>query len=951
MRAATSDEAKIVHICGELLKLGMTPKQFMMGFLSKKHPLLRYRRRTWATKHGWASTINLIRLIRNEFHRTRAGLDKWAHFIQQETVKILRVQSTPKGNYPSGSFQSARSVTRDFFTQSAIDERNNRLTLEDTPFLFNVIFGALAGEVEEDDHEDEVDADIEDYLEKPQDMIQPLPNTDIMAEVYLNDTLDSSNVGPEDTIPDPTKSGKTTGYLSSSSEPLATSEQPHNSDATSDCDIDVETNGARIAKLSAAEAEELSHEGYIFTTSDSSGKGKHHRARHIATVVCSMVGFSRNRRANGLQLTNAIRFLACGVSETVNEYAHYMGLCSSRKTAIQALRSLTQDAHNRIVNACAETSAIAPPLCIDNLDMEERVHQASIGKQTRMFHGTWGYIHIPSKSLMDTLDPQELTLLAYHNSLKHAASMEIEPDLFLPNDPSGDEYELVLKSQIAQVMLRYVATPSDKKKMVPLHPPTVEQILAEKPDIHMLKLMDESDNSAEGIGQVMEALQRQSGLDETGFFGRLQLVDGDLGTSQIFNALRSLRLPSEYPEHNLDNVHFTLGAAHTLWNIAQTILTTHLGNSNKSDDLGVWRYLDALGISPEKVIQKKDFTKMIQAMELVHEATLFYCLRKVLNIHTERIEEHLPVISTESWNHAVETCYNEYCSPLARRNAVQQKNTKLANLLIRMQDFSTVIEANRAMKAGDVGRLLRIWKMWSIMTQSLPGLTHYSAYLPRLVLLLTVVLPPSLAKLIRHNLLVSPSGRPNHFVAKDFLLETNNYWLKYFFNRAGVGTQIERLKELFSSNIPLLRSMFQSLRIDSGGKHFQQSHKTYLHMRALERFNQMAQDNAILDDQAVSGVDVATTVLKKKGQKPPQALDTYLRGIQCLQSEYGKNDGLGRFLLHFPLYEDQDTMPVHNDETNKLLDNQDSRSLSPSDDEPEHDPMEIDGALSPNVIP
>ncbi|KNE87972.1 hypothetical protein PSTG_18634 [Puccinia striiformis f. sp. tritici PST-78] len=145
--------------------------------------------------------------------------------------------------------------------------------------------------------------------------------------------------------------------------------------------------------------------------------------------------------------------------------------------------------------------------------------------------------------------------------------------------------------------------------------------------------------------------------------------------------------------------------------------------------------------------------------------------------------------------------------------------------------------------------------------------------------------------------------------------------------------------------------MFQSLRIDSGGKHFQQSHKTYLHMRALERFNQMAQDNAILDDQAVSGVDVATTVLKKKGQKPPQALDIYLRGIQCLQSEYGKNDGLGRFLLHFPLYEDQDTMPVHNDETNKLLDNQDSRSLSPSDDEPEHDPMEIDGALSPNVIP
>jgi hypothetical protein len=57
---------------------------------------------------------------------------------------------------------------------------------------------------------------------------------------------------------------------------------------------------------------------------------------------------------------------------------------------------------------------------------------------------------------------------------------------------------------------------------------------------------------------------------------------------------------------------------------------------------------------------------------------------------------------------------------------------------------------------------------------------------------------------MRHNLLVSPSGRPNHFVAKDFLLENHNYWLKFFYTQAGIGTQIERLKKLFSSNIPLV---------------------------------------------------------------------------------------------------------------------------------------------------
>lgn len=93
------------------------------------------------------------------------------------------------------------------------------------------------------------------------------------------------------------------------------------------------------------------------------------------------------------------------------------------------------------------------------------------------------------------------------------------------------------------------------------------------------------------------------------------------------------------------------------------------------------------------------------------------------------------------------------------------------------------------------------------MSQSLPGLTHYATYLPRLVLLLTKVLPPSLSKFFQHSMLVSPSGRPGHFVAKDFFLENHNYWLKFFYNRGGIGTQVERLKELFSLNIPLVSSM------------------------------------------------------------------------------------------------------------------------------------------------
>jgi hypothetical protein len=124
-----------------------------------------------------------------------------------------------------------------------------------------------------------------------------------------------------------------------------------------------------------------------------------------------------------------------------------------------------------------------------------------------------------------------------------------------------------------------------------------------------------------------------------------------------------------------------------------------------------------------------------------------------------------------------------------------------------LHDFSTVVEAKRSMKAGDVGRLMLIWKKWSIMCQSLNGLTHYATYLPRTVLLLDCILPVSMRRYLRHNLLISPSGRPGHFFAKDFWLEIQNYWLKFFFNKSGQGTQVEKLCNIYSLNISMVSAM------------------------------------------------------------------------------------------------------------------------------------------------
>ncbi|PLW43781.1 hypothetical protein PCASD_09400 [Puccinia coronata f. sp. avenae] len=441
--------------------------------------------------------------------------------------------------------------------------------------------------------------------------------------------------------------------------------------------------------------------------------------------------------------------------------------------------------------------------------------------------------------------------------------------MFLPTLEDEKAEVQVWKSQIAHVMLKLVSMPSEQSSLASMQPPVIELISPTKPNIHMLKLMDSSNNSAEGVGQVLQDILTQSGLTEDQFFNRLQPMDGDLGTVQNFNCLRSQRAPSAYAQGSLSNISFQLGAAHTLWNVGTSLFSHNYGNSSDSTDCGAWKYLEALGFPAEKAIQKKDFTLMVNQMEKVFEASIYYFLRVIIKERNQKLEEKIdkkldkmsnkkleeprPIIPSKEWESIVNECYTRFCSSKARNEAALLASPKLHNTLVQLRDFSTVVEARRSMQAGDVGRLLLVWKKWCLMTQALSGCTNYSSYLPRQVLLLTQ-LPPDLAKFLRQNLLITPTGQPNHFQPKDFWLEIQNFWLKVFYNKTGNGTHIDRLKDMYSPNIMLLQSMFQSLKADSGSKIIYQSHKNTLSTRSLELFILMAEKRDILGTNPAFGL-------------------------------------------------------------------------------------------------
>ncbi|KAA1105015.1 hypothetical protein PGTUg99_007034 [Puccinia graminis f. sp. tritici] len=333
----------------------------------------------------------------------------------------------------------------------------------------------------------------------------------------------------------------------------------------------------------------------------------------VASRVCSIIQFVANQRVNGLQLLNSVVFLACGLSERMNSYLHFLGLTSSRKTAQVALTSLSRHAEKCIIQKSSLSSnhLFAPIICIDNVDFQETIHSKSTEKQSRMFHGTWGYLHSIKPAFLANINPDDPTLRSYREAISQSANMVIRPSMLIQSKDENLQFELVLKCQIDQVMLDYMVIDSDKRSCITRHPSPIEPILAEVPDITMLKLMIASDNSAEGISEVFEGIIQQTDLKKDEFFDRLQVVEGDLGTCMYIESLCALRKPSSYAQESLANVLPILGAAHVMWNIAQAIFLAHFGDNHDSEDLCAWHTLSALGIPSERPTVKNDFNLMI----------------------------------------------------------------------------------------------------------------------------------------------------------------------------------------------------------------------------------------------------------------------------------------------------------------------------------------------------
>jgi len=79
-----ADTVKTLSICQALQAVNMTPKEFLVHFLTSENSELAYRRRFWTTATGGGSTLSLVQCIRDRFLASSDGQARWNDFIRDE---------------------------------------------------------------------------------------------------------------------------------------------------------------------------------------------------------------------------------------------------------------------------------------------------------------------------------------------------------------------------------------------------------------------------------------------------------------------------------------------------------------------------------------------------------------------------------------------------------------------------------------------------------------------------------------------------------------------------------------------------------------------------------------------------------------------------------------------------------------------------------------------------
>ncbi|KAF6746612.1 hypothetical protein DFP72DRAFT_992806 [Ephemerocybe angulata] len=244
--------------------------------------------------------------------------------------------------------------------------------------------------------------------------------------------------------------------------------------------------------------------------------------------------------------------------------------------------------------------------------------------------------------------------------------------------------------------------------------------------------------------------------------------------------------------------HFLMACADAVWRVWISPTESRTDDNSLYTHVGITRPGET-----GKITSKPGYRRTLEVIQLDIQASMLNCwsiVAKEANPAWINLEEFGK--AEPAWEEIVrlsEIIVQRFAARTealsdSRRKKPEERDQVFENQCIRNRDELLFLETYHAMNAGDIGRVEATFLSWIYIFRA-TGKHKYSSHLLKIAHDLRHVYPQEVARIIRMNWLVNPTGRPHAFRGVDWLVERNNLYTKVIYGGHGSNRTLARILE------------------------------------------------------------------------------------------------------------------------------------------------------------
>ncbi|KAJ7235067.1 hypothetical protein C8J57DRAFT_1572916 [Mycena rebaudengoi] len=514
--------------------------------------------------------------------------------------------------------------------------------------------------------------------------------------------------------------------------------------------------------------------------------------------------------------------------------------------------SLLSDACRATARAIASTGLFL--VMYDNVNMMVRVAEQILGRKNTQENGTCATevpLHDTKLEALLTADLDEFIANARPLTIETLELTDAEASFFRKN----------MIHTILRILVRYGGEGFTRwnEDLNESQPVSADKITLHQSSIHPLPAMEIDENSIKGNIEVIEAINKELGLDEKdpNYVKYVKIIAGDQLTIARQRSILQLRLGHESGAQAWKHFVLMPGLFHAKIADCHGVLATHFGKpgAGKRSPGSLGFHNTVMDRLPITLTSLPPFRTCRDLIMVSLYARILHCL--LLVSETASLEEYAG--QCDSWamlsSHA-EQIYDRFANadivqelrecrvPEERQRdaelAAKAKGAKKSadpnqpalkkehpphvrkgdmvfeNALLFIRDALLTREFADAIKAGDSGRVVLVLKLFAFTYRG-NGRTKYAHEMLHVLHNLVNVWSDDLRHVILHNWLLNPSGKINAFVEVDLVQEHLNLWIKRIYKADGDAHSWDWLA-LVSPCVDVLRRLATSINEDLGAR-------------------------------------------------------------------------------------------------------------------------------------